>query len=785
MTLSPTSARLRATVQGAVQGVGFRPFVYRLATEAGLTGWVNNSPQGVCIEVEGPRGDLDGFLARLPQETPPQARIGRLESVFLAPAGYEAFTIRPSETGGPRSTLILPDLATCPDCRAEILDPQARRYRYPFTNCTNCGPRFTIIEALPYDRPNTTMRDFPLCPACRAEYENPADRRFHAQPIACPICGPRLELWNPAGLLAAGGDTALRAAGMAIRAGAIVAIKGLGGFQLLADARNDAAVRTLRARKAREEKPFALMVPTLEDARAICRVSPAEARLLTSSAAPIVLLRGRPENPAHIAPAVAPGTPYLGVMLPYTPLHHLLMHDLGFPIVATSGNRADEPICTDEHDAITRLAGLADCFLVHNRPIARHADDSVACVVLEREMLLRRARGYAPLPIPLAEAGPPLLAVGGHLKNSVALASGAQVFISQHIGDMETAPAYSAFEQVIADLTRLYETRPAAVACDAHPDYASTHYAERLGLPVVPVQHHVAHVMSVIAEHRLGGPVLGVAWDGTGYGLDGTIWGGEFFRIGAGGWERVAHWRPFGLPGGERAIRQPWRTAIGLLYELMGDAVWAQDDLAPLRACPLADRAIFPTMLRRGLNTPRTSSAGRLFDAVAALTGLRDTASFEGQAAMALEYAADGLVNTDRYPIEIQAPAGGSGPLVLDWAPMIEAILRDVRAGVPVPNIAVAFQNTMVAAIEMVARRVGINGVVLSGGCFQNRYLLEHTVRGLTAAGFRPAWPQRLPPNDGGLAPGQILAALRFGGLVHPVIQPVIQEAPHVSRSAW
>ncbi len=545
--------RLRVEVRGTVQGVGFRPFVYRLANELTLTGWVNNSPQGAAVEVEGDAGRIAEFLRRLPDEKPRPCVLHSLTPTFLAPVGYIVFEVRSSSEDGPKTAVILPDLATCADCLREVFDPSNRRFRYPFTNCTNCGPRYSIIEDLPYDRPRTTMKRFPMCDACRAEYDNPADRRFHAQPNACPRCGPHLEFWDAGGDVQAMHDEALRAAAEALRRGDIVAAKGLGGFHLLVEASNQEAVLRLRRRKLREEKPFGLMYPDIESVRRDCRVSEMEEQLLLSPESPLVLLRRTPD--ARIAPAVAPGNPYLGVMLPYTPLHHLLLAELGFPIVATSGNRSDEPICLDEREALTRLAGIADVFLVHNRPIARQVDDSVVRVVMEHEMVLRRARGYAPYPVSVDEPLPSMLAVGAHQKNTLSIAAGCQIVVSQHIGDLDTPLALEAFRRVAVDLPRLYALEPKAVVCDRHPDYHSTRHAEKMTLSIVRVQHHHAHVRACMAEHGLSGPLLGVAWDGTGLGLDDTIWGGEFLRITDEGFERVAHLRTFRLPGGERGAR--------------------------------------------------------------------------------------------------------------------------------------------------------------------------------------------------------------------------------------
>jgi hydrogenase maturation protein HypF len=756
--------RVQIEVRGVVQGVGFRPYVYQLATALGLTGWVSNNPQGVQIEAEGRREAVEAFLARLEPERPPHAVIQSLEPRFLDPVGYTTFVIRPSETGGDRRALILPDLATCADCLRELFDPHNRRYRYPFINCTHCGPRYSIIQGLPYDRANTTMRGFALCADCRREYEDPADRRFHAQPNACPVCGPHLELWDPDGLYMAREEEALRMAAGLLRQGGVLALKGLGGFHLMTDARREEAVRALRERKRREEKPFALMLPTLQAARAECEVSEQEARLLCSPQAPIVLLSRR--KGATVAPSVAPGSPNLGVMLPYTPLHHLLMAELDLPVIATSGNLSDEPICTDERDALTRLRGIADAFLVHNRPIARHVDDSVARLVLGRELILRRARGYAPLPIALRHAPPSALAVGAHLKNAVALSVGDQAFVSQHIGDLETEETYRAFRQVIEDLARLFETPPQRVVCDLHPDYLSTRYAERCGLPVTRVQHHRAHVLSCMAENDLEGAVLGVAWDGTGYGDDGTIWGGEFFigsprsadapdgeRL-----RRAAHLRTFRLPGGDQAVREPRRTALGLLYELLGAEAFEREEIAAVAACSSAERAMIAQMLTRGVNAPVTSSVGRLFDGVAAIAGIRQTVRYEGQAAVEWEALAAGEETSEAYPLPLKD--GADGLPVLDWEPMLIALLEDMRAQAPLSRISARFHNALVEGIAQAARRMGEERVVLTGGCFLNRRLLEGAVHRLLAEGFRPYWHQRVPPGDGGIALGQ-LAALR------------------------
>jgi hydrogenase maturation protein HypF len=728
--------RLKIVARGLVQGVGFRPFVYRLANELCLRGWVLNSAGGVFIEVEGPRSGLDTFLHRLEQDKPALAVIQSLEHSFLDPVGYNDFAIRHSEDEGPKTVLILPDIATCPDCLREINSPSDRRYRYPFTNCTHCGPRFSIIESLPYDRPNTSMKQFAMCPACEREYNDPLDRRFHAQPIACPECGPRLAYCTATGTLSAEREEALGAAIEAVRNGQILALKGLGGYQLIVDARNDDAVRRLRKRKQREEKPLALMYPSLESVNQACHVSQAEARLLQSPEAPIVLLE---RLDAAIAPSVAPGNPCLGVMLPYTPVHHLLLSKLGFPVVATSANLSDEPICTDNDEALERLAQIADGFLMHDRPIVRHVDDSIVRVLLGRELVLRRARGYAPLPITMKETLPPILATGAHLKNTVALSVGNEILSSQHIGDLETQAAYAAFVRTTADLPQLYAIEPQLVACDQHPDYLSTQFAQSLATPHIEIQHHHAHIAACMAENELEPPLLGVAWDGTGYGPDGTIWGGEFFSVKESCFERVAHLRTFQLPGGDAAVKEPQRCALGLLYEMLGDEAFAPDTPQPLKQ-----------MLSRGIQSPYTSSAGRLFDAVAALLDIRQQASFEGQAAMELEFSADPGIK-ESYPINVGE--------IVDWQPMIEAMRSD---NAPIGVRAAKFHNTLAEAIVRVAGNVGETRVVLSGGCFQNKLLTERTVLRLREAGFRPYWHQRVPPNDGGIALGQVYAAAKM-----------------------
>ena len=694
-----------------------------------LRGWVLNSSAGLVVEVEGPSEQLSRFEQRLEQERPKASVVNVREFAWLAAEGATRFEILASDHDSGKTVNVLPDLATCPDCREELFDPGNRRFEYPFTNCTNCGPRYTIVLDIPYDRPNTTMREFVLCPRCREEYENPADRRFHAQPNACPVCGPKLE-------------GSLEDAVEALRQGEIVALKGIGGFQLLVDARNPHAVARLRERKHREEKPFALMMPSLEVARTYCEISPAEVQLLESQAAPIVLLQ--PKSGTDIAGNVAHCSPYLGVMLPYSPLHHLLMEECRFPLIATSGNRSDEPIAIANAEATVRLKGIADHFLMHNRPIVRACDDSVVRLTRGRAGILRRARGFAPLGIHVSRTLPPVLAVGGHLKNTVAIGVGQDVFLSQHIGDLETIEARGAFEKAIDDLCRLYSFKPEVVACDLHPDYASTQWAERFGLPLIRVQHHQAHVESCATENNVEGPYLGISWDGTGYGLDGAIWGGEFFHVEGNRFSRMAHLRSFGLPGGDAAVREGWRSAASLLFEVFGSEPVLPNAGEQGQANPRLDETKVRYMLEHGINVVPTTSVGRLFDAVACIAGVARQNRFEGQAAMLLENEIGGFRTEEAYPL----PGG-------DWAPLISAVMADKRAGAAVPLIAARFHNALVEWILEVAAHAGPKQVVLSGGVFQNRYLTERAAAALESRGFVVHTHQRVPPNDGGLSLGQ------------------------------
>ncbi len=748
--------RLRIAITGAVQGVGFRPFVYRLAREAGLSGSVCNNGAGVLIEAEGGASALAHFLDRLAAEAPANAVVTDRQVVPLQTCLTQDFTVTPSAADGPCSAVVMADLATCSDCLRELRDPDDRRHRYPFITCVACGPRYSVISALPYDRARTTLNRFPLCPACAAEYADPGSRRFHAESICCPACGPQLALWSVDGSVLATREGALAGAVAALRAGRIVAVKGLGGFQLLVDARNDAAVVALRARKRRPRKPLALMAADPDMAIGLAEVSAAERVALTSAAAPIVLLAPRPEAAQVLAPAVAPGAPCLGIMLPTTPLHHLLMRALGFPVVATSGNHAGAPILADEHAALRALSGVGDLFLVHDRPILRAVDDSVVRVIAGEVTVLRRARGYSPLPLAWAPVGAPILALGGQQKNAIATGFAGRIFLGPHGGDLEVVAARDAFVRAAESLPALHRLQPARVACDRHPDYAATRHAETLGLPVVRVPHHLAHALSGIVDLGIDGPVLAVAWDGTGYGNDGTIWGGEFLAIAPPRYRRAAHLLPFRLPGGEAATREPRRAALGVLHALHSAAALEMAGLPPVAAFTQAERRVLATMLTRGVAAPLASSAGRLFDAVAALLDLCQSVGFEGEAASAVEAAAGAEAALLPTPT-----VSGDRPMLVDWRPTLAALLAARAAGVPVAALAAGFHVALAEAIVAVARATEARQVLLTGGCFQNARLTALAVAGLRDARIAPFCHRQVPPNDGGLAVGQIAFAAR------------------------
>ncbi len=759
--------RRRIRVRGIVQGVGFRPTVYRLATERGLAGWVLNDAEGVLIELEGPPSAIDALLADLRDHPPPLAAVTAVETQATAPTGEPGFRIAPSG-GGPREALVSPDTATCPDCLRELLDPADRRFRYPFINCTNCGPRYSIITDIPYDRPHTTMRGFTMCPACQAEYDDPANRRFHAQPNACPACGPRLALRDAAGRPVVCDDP-VRAVREALLAGRIVAIKGLTGFHLAADARSDAAVRELRRRKGRDQKAFAMMAGSVEAVERQARLDEAERALLESVQRPIVLLRKRPGH--EIAALVAPRSPYFGFMLPYAPVHYLLFEGDFPPLVMTSGNLSEEPICRDDGEALARLSGIADLYLLHDRPIQTVCDDSVAAVHRGRPLLLRRGRGYAPRPIVLPVESPePILAVGPEMKTAVCLVRGGQAFVSQHIGDLKNALAAGYFETTIEKMERLLAVRPAAVAHDLHPGYLSTRYARRRaggGVRLLGVQHHHAHIASVMAECDLQGEVIGLAMDGTGYGPDGTVWGGEVLRASAADFRRLGHLAYVPLPGGDAAVEHPVRTAWAMLVLAYGPD-GAEAHRVGHAATDLAqDRRLWTEMMERRVHAPRACGLGRLFDAVSVLAGVCAESTYEGQPAVELEAAAVATGEADPYEFAIRdAPAAdpdGAAGWVIDTLPVVRGVVADVQAGRGAARVAERFHATVAAMLRAAARRAraetGLERVALSGGCFANERLIAALAPALESDGFDVYVHSQVPPGDGGVALGQAYVA--------------------------
>jgi hydrogenase maturation protein HypF len=780
---APGRERRHITVTGVVQGVGFRPFVYTLAEELGLTGWVTNNARGVEAEVEGPAADVAAFCARIGTQPPPLAVVESVEhrAVPLENDG-SVFTIRPS-SGGPGRTLVSPDTATCDACLSELADPADRRYRHPFITCTHCGPRFTIVTSLPYDRDSTTMAGFPMCADCAREYADPADRRFHAQPIACPACGPRLTLRtgpDDPGELRDG--QALAEARRLLAEGAVVAVKGIGGYHLACDAGDPAAVRTLRKRKNRGGKPFAVLAGSLETVRRLAHVGPAERELLLGPRKPVVLLRRRAGTGDEIAAGVAPGSPDLGFMLPYTPVHRLLLGLPGDPpgpavLVMTSGNRSGEPIVTDDAEALTRLTGLADAWLGHDRPIHVPCDDSVVRVCAGAELPVRRSRGYAPFPIALPVPVVPALAVGGDLKNTFCAGDGRYAWLSAHVGDMDDLATLTAFERATGHLTDLTAVAPRLLVADRHPGYRATQWARRAaearGLTLRQVQHHHAHVASAMAEHGLDGsaPVIGVAFDGTGYGDDGAVWGGEVLLADYDGYRRFAHLGYVPLPGGDAAVRNPYRMALSHLRA--AGLPW-RDELPCAAAATPEERRLLGRQLERGLNCVPTSSMGRLFDAVSSLAGVCHRVEYEAQAAMELESAAlDDLAGplgdderNDAYRFMLGAVRQDpDAPLIADPAPVLAAAVADVRAGVPAGTVARRFHRAvvdLVLEVCTVAReRTGIRTVALSGGVFCNALLTEGCGAVLERDGFTVLRHHRVPPNDGGLALGQLIVAAR------------------------
>lgn len=766
-------SRRRVVVRGVVQGVGFRPYVYGLATELALVGHVTNTPDGVVAEVEGSASAVARFCDRIAVQAPPLARVESVHHQELPATGGEAFAILASRTGGPARTLVSPDTATCADCLAELADPADRRHRHPFVNCTHCGPRFTIVTGVPYDRANTTMAGFPMCPDCAREYGDPADRRFHAQPVACPACGPRLRLIVPGAESPAGADPVTEARALLAR-GAILAVKGLGGYHLACDATDATAVRLLRHRKARGDKPFALMARSAGEIEHLVRLGPEERSLLEGAVRPVVLLRRRLDpsyagGSARPAEAVAPGSPDLGVMLPYTPLHHLLLGLPGDPdgprlLVMTSGNVSGEPIVIDDAEALERLAHLADGWLTHDRPIQVPCDDSVIRVCDGEPLVIRRSRGYAPLPVALPLPVRPALAVGGDLKNAFCLGEGRQAWPSAHIGDMDDLETQRAFERAEAQLESVTGVRPKSLACDRHPGYRSARWADRNadGRSVVRVQHHHAHVAAAMAEHGLDGTrqVIGVAFDGTGHGDDGAVWGGEFLLADYDGFARFGHLAYVPLPGGDTAVRRPYRMALA---QLRAAGLARSGDLACTAACPPDELRLLERQLERDLNCVPTSSMGRLFDAVSSLAGVCHRAGYEAQAAVELEAAAlrAPADDTTAYAFELR----GSDPVRADPAPLVAAIVADLRAGVGPAVIAARFHRGVAALVHRMCLRAreahGLDTVALTGGVFVNTLLSSACSAALREDGFTVLRHRLVPPNDGGLALGQLMVAAR------------------------
>ena len=762
-------ARRHLLVNGIVQGVGFRPFAYRLAVRFGLTGFICNTPSGVVLEVQGSASLLDKFCCALQSDSPPLARIDSIEESTLACVAEEGFVIGDSTAGYGVETLIPPDIALCHDCRRELLDPENRRFRYPFINCTNCGPRYTIVARLPYDRPSTSMRSFTMCPECEREYHDPLDRRFHAQPTACPVCGPALLLLDGGGLPMEGEGgqpccapdfgpampvDAVAEAVVLLKQGLILALKGLGGFHLAVDANNESAVRRLREGKGREAKPFAVMMRDMAVVRSFCEVSEGELAALRSAEAPIVLLRKK--TGCMLAPSVAPGNHRLGVMLPYTPLHTLLF-DTGLnTLVMTSANFSEEPIVNENDEALCRLKGIADIFLLHNRPIYLKCDDSVTIHLAGELRQIRRSRGYVPAPISLREGGATVLGTGGGLKNTVTLLKGSHALMSQHIGDMKNFEAYSHFQNVVAHLQHLFQATPELIVHDLHPDYMTTQWAEHQNIPRLGVQHHYAHFVACLAENREPGAAIGLILDGTGYGTDGTIWGGELLIGDAAGFERFASLESMPLPGGEAAVMQPWRLALGYLHRSCPDMA----DLPFMK-----ERVIAPVLelLEKRVNIVETSSCGRLFDAVAALCNLCGEITYEGEAAIALMHAAGGVVGDKAFCYALREENGR-------WMMMVSPLIQDVAAalkkGMSAREISQRFHRTLVScfceSIEKASKATGIKVVALSGGVFQNELLFVTLLHELQRAGYRVLAHAQVPSNDGGLSLGQAVIGRRY-----------------------
>jgi hydrogenase maturation protein HypF len=741
--------RLKLQITGLVQGVGFRPFVFRLAEDTGLKGYVLNDTSGVLIEVEGDKEKLDEFLLRIDREKPGLSKIFSMQHTYLEEAGYKDFEIRESDGQGDKRAPILPDIAVCDECLNDITTPKNRRFIYPFTNCTNCGPRFTIINSLPYDRGNTSMRDFQMCPECEREFNLVSDRRFHAQPNACPVCGPWMSLYDCSGNLICEREDAIEKTVNLLRKGNIIAVKGIGGYHLVCDAASAEAVDRLRERKHREEKPMAVMFPDMNAIKAEVHINSYEERAIDSIERPIVIVRKK--ETSTIGP-VSPDNNTVGVFLPYTPLHHIILRKLKKPVVATSANITDEPIVKDEKDAFARLSDTADYLLTHNRDIVRRCDDSVVRIVAERQVPVRRSRGFAPLPLIVPfKFRKPVLALGAGMNNTIALGIDNKVFVSQHIGDLDTPLAIEFYEETVHDYLRMFDIVPEIVVSDMHPAYFSTRFGERhFSDKLVKVQHHYAHILSCMIENDIpeDAGVIGFAFDGTGFGPDKTIWGGEVLTASYRGFKRACHLRPYKLPGGDRAVKEPRRSAFSLLYETFGDKA-EKMELVPLSG---EEKSFLMDMLRKNINSPVTTSMGRLFDGVASIIGLRHRVSYQAQAAIELEQTAFRSDETSSYPF-------GNENGVIDQRPMIEMIVSDLEAGVTKEAIARRFHNTIVKLIidtaELLKQETGTSYAALSGGVFQNSLLLENAFYGLKERGITPLIHQLVPPNDGGISLGQ------------------------------
>ncbi len=757
--MSQERIRLQITITGLVQGVGFRPFVYNLAGRHGLTGFVANTTEGVTIEVEGGRPAVSNFVADLRKERPPLARYSTFNEIEITSCNDPAFVIAPSVFVDRPTTPITPDAAVCQDCVTELFDPVNRRHRYPFINCTNCGPRFTITSAIPYDRPHTVMRDFTMCSACDAEYHNPADRRFHAQPNACPVCGPEVVLLDGAGIERARCDRAVVETERLLAAGQIVAIKGLGGFHLAVDAANEAAVQRLRERKLREEKPFAVMVRDIVIARSLCILTLEEEEILSSCQCPIVLA---PKRPGHLlADSVAPGTDLFGIILPYTPLHHLILREGPAALVMTSGNRTDEPICITNNEALDRLADIADCFLVHNRDILFRNDDSIVIRMAASTRLVRRSRGYVPAPIAIKGNGAQVLAVGGEIKNTICLLRGQEAVLSQHLGDLDNLAALNGFEEAIGHLLRILRAEPVLVVHDLHPDYRASRWAQDQDrFPTLAVQHHHAHLAACLAENGKAGPAIGLIMDGTGYGTDGTIWGGEVLVGDLKEFLRYASFEPMPLPGGDKAIKSPWRTAVGYLHATYGDNM----PELPFMAGRPTD--IIARITAQRINCPLTSSCGRLFDAVAVMAGGRPEITYEAQAAIEFMQAAANVIEKP-FPFEPMRDDGKGGQ-VIPVRPLVRAVVMAVQDGASMGTVSRCFHRTLidlfVGVVQGARKDTGIRTVVLSGGVFQNQLLFEGLVLALKQHGLDVLTHALVPTNDGGLALGQAMIGRRWIG---------------------